>query len=125
MQGQCCRDGERQKTVGTGLDSGRGNVKQKTLTQAQFFLLSPRDIILRGWQDFTVQGTSSAPDTSGVLGFSPVGYCLPGDGRAPRLSLGSVLKMVSSGRGLDLWNFRLISNKSGFSQPLLRVAPRK
>lgn len=105
MQGQGCRDGERQKTMGTGLDSGRGEVKQKTRTQAQFFLPSPHDIILGGWQDFTAQAISSAPDTSGVLGFSSVGYCLPGDGRAPRLSMGSVLKMVSSGHCLDLWNF--------------------
>jgi hypothetical protein len=42
------------KTVGTGLDSGRGEMKQKTLTQTQLFLLSPHDIILRGGQDFTV-----------------------------------------------------------------------
>lgn len=112
------------KTEDSGYRTGFRMRKGKA-EKAQFFLLSPHDIILRGWQDFTVQATSSAPDTSGVLGFSPVGYCLPGDRRAPRLSLGSVLKMVSSGRCLDLWNFRLISDKSGFSQPLLRVAPRK
>lgn len=48
-------------------DSGRGEMKQKTLTQTQFFLLNPHDIILRGGQDFTVQAISSAADTSSVL----------------------------------------------------------
>lgn len=67
MRGQNCRGGQRQKTEGTGLDSGRGEMKQNTLTQTQLSLLTPHDSILRGGQDFTVHEISSAADTSGVL----------------------------------------------------------
>lgn len=45
--------------VGAGLGSERGETKQKTLMQTQIFLLSPHDIILGGWQDFTVQAVGS------------------------------------------------------------------